>query len=344
MSHSFAEKKVQVDYVFSGRDRDKYFDMEGFGDWQCLSGLTFAVNKGKIRPLKTIVQSHPLQLLKDIKSLPVEDYDLVISDFEPVTAWAAHRAGRECLGLGHQYAFEYPIPKQGDNRVTRTIMKMFAPTTHSIGLHWYHFQQPILPPIVEHTDHETSMEADKIIVYLPFEQPEQVVKLLEKIEGYQFLYYGNFPEVAQWGNVTVNPVSRDNFQRDLARCGGVICNAGFELASESLQLGKKLLVKPLQGQMEQLSNARALSELKLGVAVEKLSTQSIQDWLENFNATKIHYPKVADHIVDWVLKGNLAEKNQLVEQLWEETDSGGLESFEPYCSDRGQGQLVSQNS
>jgi uncharacterized protein (TIGR00661 family) len=44
----------------------------------------------------------------------------------------------------------------------------------------------------------------------------------------------------------------------------VICGAGFELAGESLQLGKKLLVKPLKGQFEQLSNALALEKASTG--------------------------------------------------------------------------------
>ena len=29
------------------------------------------------------------QLIKDIRNLPVKEYDLIINDFEPVTAWAS---------------------------------------------------------------------------------------------------------------------------------------------------------------------------------------------------------------------------------------------------------------
>jgi uncharacterized protein (TIGR00661 family) len=47
-------------------------------------------------------------------------------------------------------------------------------------------------------------------------------------------------------------------------CAGVISNAGFELASECLQLGKKILAKPLHVQMEQISNATALKQLGYG--------------------------------------------------------------------------------
>ena len=49
-----------------------------------------------------------------------------------------------------------------------------------------------------------------------------------------------------------------------------ITNAGFELASESLHLGKRLLVKPLAGQMEQAVNAMAIDILKLGMTMRIL--------------------------------------------------------------------------
>ncbi|MGI1679930.1 MAG: glycosyltransferase [Cellvibrionaceae bacterium] len=330
MCEQFKRLGVNVDYIFSGRPRDQYFDMEVFGDWQSLSGLTFTVEKGKVKPIATLTNSHPIQLIKDIKSIPVEDYDFVITDFEPVVAWAAHKKKVQCLGIGHQYAFQYPIPKKDNNPVTQTIMNKFAPTTHSIGLHWYHFQQPILPPIVDVLEEEILVEKDKIIVYLPFEDPDLVRKWLEKLTDYQFLYYGAFVAKKTVGNIHFNPVSRIGFQRDLARSAGVISNAGFELASESLSLGKKILAKPLHGQMEQASNALALSQLELGVATQKLSEGVIRDWLDNFEAKKINYPDVAKHIAQWIMAGDLSSQDSLIENLWAQTYSSGLKNFESY--------------
>ena len=56
----------------------------------------------------------------------------------------------------------------------------------------------------------------------------------------------------------------------------MICGAGFELAGESLQLGKKLLVKPLKGQFEQLSNALALEKLQLARIMRRLDRKAVQ--------------------------------------------------------------------
>jgi uncharacterized protein (TIGR00661 family) len=321
---------VKVDYLFSGRPADKYYAMEPFGNWRCLNGLTFSVVKGKVKPFATLLNAKPLQLLKDIRSLPVADYDLVISDFEPVTAWAARQQNVACLGIGHQYAFDYPIPQKGNNCLTRSIMQQFAPTTYSIGMHWYHYQQPIVPPIVDIWQDAIPPDPNKIIVYLPFEQEQNVSKLLREVPDYHFLYYGGFSRKETVANITYNPVSRENFQRDLARSGGVISNAGFELASEAISLGKKLLVKPLHGQMEQLSNALALQDLDLGCSTRTLNRAVIRDWLDNFPAKQITYPDVAKHIVEWIIKGDLSNKEMLIEKLWAQTDTHGLSTFQPY--------------
>ena len=110
--------------------------------------------------------------------------------------------------------------------------------------------------------------------------------------------------------------SGEGFQKDLATASGVICNAGFELASEAIQLGKKLLVKPLQGQMEQLSNAEALEQLQLAMTMDTLDRRVLRQWLEGFNAQKVHYPDVAKAIVEWLQNGS-RDVEALSNMLWQ---------------------------
>lgn len=330
MSKQLSAAGVDVDYIFSGRAADQYYAMEPFGDWRWRNGLSFSVVKGKVKPLSTLFAAKPGQLLRDINSLELRGYDLVISDFEPVTAWAAQRQNVASLGIGHQYAFDYPIPKAGGNPLTRTIMRQFAPTQFSLGMHWYHYQQPIVPPIIDVYQSEIASEPKQIIVYLPFESDREVSALLRQLPDYHFLYYGAFPRQTSVENITYNPVSREGFQLDLARCGGVISNAGFELASEAISLGKKLLVKPLEGQMEQISNGLALADLELGRSTKTLHPSVVRNWLDNFTARKITYPDVAKHIVEWIQEGDLSNKESLAELLWAQTDCHGLAGFEAY--------------
>ena len=317
--HLTANPELDVDYLFSGRPKEDLFDMEEFGDFQCCRGLTFAYEAGELKVLRTMQQNHLGQLWKDIKSLELDQYDIIITDFEPITAWAAKIYKKTCIGMGHQYAFSHAVPKRGNDMLATVIMKYFAPVSIGLGLHWHHFEQPILPPIAEihHGEHE--IDPSKVVVYLGFEDPVEVIQLLEPFDNHLFCFYGPFPQYESRGHIQLKPLSREGFKQDLATASGVICNAGFELTSESIQLGKKILVKPLHGQMEQLSNAMALENLGLGMAMDTLDQDIVKRWLEDTKSQRVIYPDVAQAIVEWIsVKGwkDPASINQLIEKLW----------------------------
>ncbi len=80
---------IEVDFLFSGRPAEKYFDMEIFNDYQLRSGLTFNSHQGKVDYFKTAYQANLGAFIHDIKNLDLSGYDLVIPDFEPISAWAA---------------------------------------------------------------------------------------------------------------------------------------------------------------------------------------------------------------------------------------------------------------
>ncbi|TVZ39880.1 uncharacterized protein (TIGR00661 family) [Alteromonadaceae bacterium 2753L.S.0a.02] len=321
---------VDVDYIFSGRERDKYFDMEEFGDWQCYRGLTFVHDSGNVKIFRTFQEASLRQLWKDIRTLDVSGYDLVITDFEPVTAWAARRAGKTCLGIGHQYAFKYDVPRRGDSFVGKKIMDYFAPVAESLGLHWHHFNQPILPPIVDIDHINDPVDEKKILVYLGFEEADDVIQLLEPFKEYTFAYYGPFPEYESLGHIKLKPLSRDGFKYDLATSAGVICNAGFELSSEALHMGKKLLVKPLLGQLEQLSNAEAMQQLDLAMTMDFLDSRIVSKWLNEFSGRHVNYPNVAKAIAEWIAQRgwqDASKKEQLIQQLWQAVEVKDVQSF-----------------
>ncbi len=322
LAQYFSDFSIEADFLFSGRDRDKYFDMEIFGTgWQCRRGLTFVHDAGKLSVTKTLQNASIRTLNKDINALDLSPYDAVITDFEPISAWAAKRQGKPCIGVGHQYAFEHAVPKAGDSFITRAIMSNFAPASISLGLHWHHFNAPILPPIAEtHSVAPSLVEADKILVYFGFENLDVVTQMLEKFPQFTFVMYGPFKEYESVGNIQFKPLSREGFKQDLATSSGVISNAGFELASEAIQLGKKLLVKPLVGQMEQQSNAKALEALGLGMCMNTLDSDILATWLTEFSPKAIRYPNVAKSIVQWISAGNWHDKKALIEELWLNTE------------------------
>ena len=312
---------IDVTFQFTGRPADKYFDMDIFNDYQTRDGLTFNTNKGQVSYLKTALDLMPVSFFRDIRSLDFSGYDLVITDFEPITAWAARQQKKPALGIGHQYAFNFDIPRAGSDFVANRVMKYFAPAERSVGLHWHHFGQPILPPIIETPESPRSIIKEKIIVYLPFEDQNEVVKLLSPYDKFQFHIY--CPEVVEsnYSHIICNPLSREGFQKDLYDCAGIISNAGFELASEALQLGKKILAKPLRSQMEQISNAAALKELGYGHTMTDLNERSvIEHWLQENHAVHLTYPNVAKLLVQWIQEGMQPMDADYIESIWSSVD------------------------
>jgi len=208
------------------------------------------------------------------------------------------------------------VPTAGNNLLTRFILKIFAPADLCLGVHWHHFDNAILPPLIEPPEYKISIEPKKILVYLPFDDIEEVVRWLAKFPDYTFHIYCEYKQAKTLGHLLLHPYSRENFQRDLASCSGVISNAGFGLSSEALQYGKKILVKPLQGQMEQLSNAQALLQLNLGEVIHAYDEEKLKLWLEKPNAEPVEYPNVADAIVNWLENGRSQGPSQLAKDLW----------------------------
>lgn len=317
MANAFANTSVEIDWVFSGRPKDKFFDMEAFGDYKVLRGMTFAIDHGRVNYLKTLFKNNLFVFFKEVKALNVKGYDLAIVDFEPVTGWATKLAGVDSLAISHQASFKYSIPKSGNNAFTDMFMNWFAPVKNSIGLHWSDFGAPILPPIIEtHLVDENPEEDDFTLVYHPFMELSDVIELLTPLYHHNFKVYDDVPEVMQLGHIEVLPFSRKGFQQHLAHCSGVMCGAGFELPSEAIHQGKKLLVTPLKGQMEQQSNAKALEELGLGRVCNELNQECLTNWLAEPAIDHKEFSDVAAEIAKWVENGRVESVSDMSKRLW----------------------------
>ena len=320
MAKELQQAGIDVDFQFTGRNFEQYFDMEVFNGYQLKHGLSFSVNHGKVSYVKTALATRPITFIKEITNLDLTSYDMVISDFEPVTAWAAKTQGVPVLGIGHQYAFKFKIPKEGSDPLADLVMRYFAPANRRVGLHWHHFGQPILPPIIEDKEAAAQVNRDKILVYLPFEDTEEVIDLLLPFKQYEFYIYSPSIVASPVDHIRCNPLSRGGFQNDLQDCAGIISNAGFELASESLKMGKKILVKPLNAQMEQISNAAALKQLGYGYTMDKLESAAIDHWLHHGSAVKVNYPNTAKILVDWFKSGMPDMTPDFIEAVWSKVD------------------------
>jgi uncharacterized protein (TIGR00661 family) len=309
---------IETDLLFSGRPKEDFAQV-GIAENHCryYSGLTFTSERGRIRPIKTLQDNHFRQFVTDIQQLDLSGYDLVITDFEPVSAWAARRQKIPSIGISHQAAFRLPVPRVNGHLVSKGIMALFAPANHYLGLHWHHFGLPILPPVI--AEHKIKApEKNKIVVYMGFEDVGEIIRWLEPLRRWNFVIYAKTRTPEQFGHITVKPLSNE-FHSDLEVAEGVISNAGFELASECITLGKKMLVKPLAGQFEQLSNAHCLNVMKRATVIHRLDSAVLEKWLEEPGCTPMPYGDVAGKISRWLAKGDFGNILPLAEECWAET-------------------------
>lgn len=317
---------ADVDCILSGRPSGKFDSMLEFGDYKVHTGISFAKNEGGVDWVGSILRSSPLDFIKSVYETNTRDYDAVITDFEPITAHAANIRGQGAIGLGHQYAFRRDVP---GNCAALKMMPLVSPTRASLGTHWHHFgQKGITPPFVHQKDDKPKDES-KIVVYMPVESTQKLIALFRPFSQYNFkIYSPQVDETFDEVHITFAPTSRDAFMADFETAGGYISNAGFESPSEALAMGVPMLLKPMKGQPEQMANAKAITALKWGGAMDTLDPKIVADWLNNKKAVKIRYPNVGAAIAEWVVNGDHSQKSAdlLAKQLWEQTDYGDFTS------------------
>jgi len=316
MAKYLKQQKIDVTYLISGRAKEDLFDMEIFGDFQYREGLTFVTKRGQIKYGATAIKNNLLRFIRDIYALDLEPYDVIITDFEPVTAWAGRLRNKTVIGIGHQYAFGSKTPVTGANPIAKLVMKYFAPANISAGLHWHPFDDTIFPPIID-TSLTPNEKDGSILVYLPFEDQQLVTRLLSRFGGQEFVLYSPELEDKTVLNVRQRKTCYGGFKHDLTRARGVICNSGFELISECLHLGLPILTKPIQGQMEQLSNALSLNKLGYAQVMTTLDGDVIEQWLTRLQPCHPRqFPDVAKALSSWIASGNWQSPSSLVEQIW----------------------------
>ncbi len=327
----YLTKRVDVDVLVSGYHHEVSIDFE---IKYRLPGLGFTFGKrGGIDYLSSVKNFSPYRLLSDIYKIPVEKYDLVLSDFEPVTSWSSKFKGVPCVSISHQAAFLSPkIPRPAEkNRTQELILKWYAPSSSHIGLHFKEYDDFIYTPIIREEIRNIDVKNDgHYTVYLPSYDERYLCSLLRNIDvGWEVFSKHHKGEPYRDGNITVYPINNDEFVRSLSSCEGILCNAGFETPSEALYLGKKLMVIPMKRQYEQECNAEALD--RLGVAVIRDINNGLSgvlgDWINSKSSCNAKYANnlavIVERILDSVPGAN--QPNGLLSESDIEDDNAVLE-------------------
>ncbi|GAB3820597.1 glycosyltransferase family protein [Pontibacter rugosus] len=276
-----------------------------------LKGLSFIFGKnGGVDFYRTFAQINSRGFYKEIRQLPIKEYDLVITDFEPVSAWACMMARKHCVGLSNQVAVlnkNVPKPEEAD-LLGRFILKNYSPTTAQYGFHFAKYGDTIYTPIIRKQVRELQVSnLGHYTVYLPAHDDHKIVNRLTQFRHVEWQVFSKHnKQPFRHENVWVQPIHNEAFLQSMAAAEGVLCAAGFATPSEVLYLQKKLLVVPMKNQFEQVCNAAALKHM--GVAtmknLKKKHLHKIEDWLEEGLPVQVDYPDETDAIVERIVREN----------------------------------------
>lgn len=314
--------RVEVDILLSGTQADVTlpFDVK-----YNLKGLSFYFGKkGGVDFYKTFKNNHVRRFLKEVRNCPVENYDLVINDFEPVSAWACKLKNVNCISLSHQSSLLSPKVPQPSYKdfFSRMILKYYAPAIQSFGMHFKRYDSNIYLPIIRNDIRQLRVSSGKhYTVYLPSYSDKKIIEILSKIEKVEWQVFSKTCKKSyRKRNVVVKPITSKKFENSIASSLGVICGAGFETPAEALFLGKKLLVIPMVGQYEQHFNAAGLKDLGVPVLkkLKKKNIQKIKKWVKSKKVVEVSFPDETQFIVDSLLSKYIIAtelSNKLLEEV-----------------------------
>ena len=223
--------------------------------------------------------------------------DVVVSDFESWTYLFAKTHALPVISVDNMqiinrctHAPEVTAGHETDFQIAKTFVKGKLPFCNHYLITTF-FYPPIRkdhtslhPPILRPEILAAKpSQGDHVLVYQTAEGNEGLTATLAAT-GVECRIYGmrrGITEDQVEGNLRYRPFSEDGFIQDLASCKAVIAGGGFTLMGEAVYLHKPMLAVPLQGQFEQVINARYLESEGYGRMVESLSDPSVvRDFLD----------------------------------------------------------------
>ncbi len=296
----------KLDLFISGAQTEIKFD---FPVKYKSKGLSFFFGKnGGIDFIKTFKETNTKSLYREVREFPADRYDLIINDFEPISAWAAKRKRVPCVSLSHQSALlssKVPRPRHYDP-VGDWVLHNYAPTDAYVGFHFARFDKHIYTPVIRKAVRESRpIKGEHYTVYLPAYDDRKLVPLLAKINHVRWhIFSKHTRKPYHIGSLSVYPIDKEEFAQSMVNAAGILCGAGFETPAEALYLGKKLMVVPMKKQYEQHYNAAALRELGVPVlkSMKKKHLHKIEDWVNGKQKIEIDYPDQTAAAIEEALK------------------------------------------
>lgn len=304
-SHLIGQKLIDAghDVIFAASKKSLAYLKPYFGDRvKEVAGLSFAFENGRIDSFKTITlnlgklpEANGINNILFHEIFKPFDPDLVITDFEPFSAWWAWRKDIPFISIDHEHMLthcelDHPaqqwLPKLKAEIVTRSY---YFNAAAYLVINFFKAEPKssktfVTPPIVRSIVRQFEpTEGDDILVYSSMaKDSSELLEAFTQFKDQTFIIYG-YDKAEQHGNCIFKKRSTEEFLSNLTNCRGVIASAGFSLLSECLYMRKKMLLMPVANQYEQMINAHYIEKLGLGIATEDLNTQAVSRFLDELD-------------------------------------------------------------
>jgi len=284
----------EVEIMASGRAAE--FLRKRFSDqsWvHRIHGLHIIYDDNRVRRGNTLfsnvlagTNAIPRQIAAYFELIAEFKADLVISDFESWTYLYGKTHGLPVLSIDNmQVLNRCTIDDEiiAGYRTEFEIAKAFVKSKLPFCEHYFitsFFQLPVrkkntslFPPILRPEILAASpAKGDHLLVYQSADGHDSLLDTLSKL-GHECRIYGmrrGLEEEQVEGDLRFRPFSEQGFIEDLASARGVVAGGGFTLMGEAVYLHKPMLAVPIEGQFEQILNARYLERLGYGRFAESV--------------------------------------------------------------------------
>lgn len=300
------KEKTDTDVLISGIQSEVNL---GIQENYRFHGMSFIFGKGGgVDFIKTFRKCVTRKFITEVRDFPAEKYDLIINDFEPVSAWAARLKGIPCVSLSHQYAVIHGnTPKSGKKDwIGKMVLAHYAPVQKGFGFHFQSYAPNIFTPVIRAEVRNLKIRnLGHITVYLPAYDNERILKVLSLFGNQSWEVFSRHCKgTIRHKNIVIRPVENSMFLKSMAGSDGVLCGAGFETPAEALYMGKKLMVIPMKNQFEQQCNAAALTGMGIRsmISLKKKHAWQLEEWMNDGIPMKINYPDQTDFLISKVLR------------------------------------------
>jgi uncharacterized protein (TIGR00661 family) len=309
MGHAI-RSRVVLDWLFAqghsvetmASSRAADFLAKRFPEVHRIHGLHIIYDENRVRKSRTLWSN----LRDGVAALPaqirsyfdlVQDFapEVVISDFESWAYLYGKTHGLPVISIDNMQVLNRckhdPDVLDGIRRqfhVQRAFVKAKLPFCDHYLVTSFFFppvfrkHTTLVPPVLRpEVIAQPATRGDHLLVYQTSEDHDALAAVLASC-GYECRIYGLRRDLTQEqveGNLRYRPFDERTFISDLASARAVISGGSFTVMSECVYLHKPLLSVPVNGQVEQVVNARYLQKLGYGRTAGHIDAAVLSDFL-----------------------------------------------------------------